>query len=571
MIAIYVDSNLKRYERKIKYSIDFIFNTLGYEFKYIHKLEQLQQNDILFYYGLIEPTIKEAYILAMDKILFFIPVFSELLQPEKLTFKRIKENTEIIKLKHKIPIISNRETKVPIHYYHKDDLFYGIYKFDIVGNILFNLESSIEIEGLKRDDHGWLSDEDVPFAEFHREPYVNSLLWLIERCIKDSLQRKGSTFLVKKAYWPSGEDFAASFSYNINKLQKWSLGRMISSTFEDILIFYKVKNVFNNFLSKMKYLLTNIEEYWNFDIIDQIESKHQIDSTFFFGTESNNNKDFDYSVQSNDVHKELMNNHAKGNEIALLASVNSGKQDILHKQKNKLSKITSDELMGIRHNHFSYDPRITHEFHRKNGFTYNSSVGFHHKNGFLNGLGFPFYQYDTHRKELRSSFGWHSLELPIVFFDEHLKLSRSSLIPYDNVQDIVDHLIGSVESVNGFISFNYSISNFNEISYNKQLLNYTIEKIKPKNVFIATFMQIAQWWKKRDSIEIFESEDRFYLYFPSQTEKFTINVFGNYNIVQVNHAKVEIEGNNIHFSNIKLDSKIEVVLKHNRGSEENKE
>ncbi len=320
----------------------------------------------------------------------------------------------------------------------------------------------------------------------------------------------------------------------------------------------------------MKYLLTNIEEYWNFDVIDQIESMHQISGTYFFGTESNSNKDIDYSIQSSDVHKEVMNNHAKGNEIALLASVNSGKQDILHKQKKKLSKITSDELMGIRHNYFSYDPRITHEFHKKNGFTYNSSIGFHHKNGFLSGLGFPFYQYGSHSKDLRSSFGWHSLELPIIFSDNHLKLSKSSLISYENAQEIVDHLIESVESANGFVSFNYSISNFDEISYNKQLLNYTIEEIRPKNVFMATFMQIAQWWKRREGIEIFDSEDRFYLYFPSKTDKFTISVFGNYDIVQVNHAEAEIKENNIYFSNVKLDSKIEVVLNKKSKSEEEK-
>ncbi len=568
MIAIYVDSKLKRFENKIKFTFDFIFNTLGYEFKYIHKLDQLQQNDILFYYGLIEPTIKEAYILAMDKILFYIPVLPELLQPDKLTPAKIKENTEIIKLKRKVPIISDKEIKVPIHYYNQDDLFYGIYKFDIIGNILFNLESSNEIEDAKRDDHRWILDEDIPFADFHQEPYVNMLLWLIEGCIRDSLKKNGAIYLVKKAYWPSVEVFAVTFSYNIDKLQKWTFGRMISSTFEDILIFYKVKYVFNNFVSKMKYLLTNIEEYWNFDVIDQMESMHQIIGTFFFGTESNTKSDIDYSIQNSDIHKELMNSHAKGSEIALLASVNSGKQDILHKQKSRLSKITGDELIGIRHNHFKYDPRITHEFHRKNGFIYNSSFGFHHKNGFKNGLGFPFHQYGSNSKNVRSGFGWHSLELPMVFFDEHLRLSKSSTVSYDNAQDIVDHLIDSVESVNGFISFNYSISNFDNITYNKQLLNYTLEEIRPKNVFIATFMQIAQWWKKRESIEIFESEDRFYLYFPSKTDKFTVSVFGNYEIVQVNHAEAEIKGNNIHFSNIKLDSKIEVVLKKKLGSEE---
>jgi len=561
MIAIYVDSKLKRFENKIKFSFDFIFNTLGYEFKYIHKLDQLQKNDILFYYGLIEPTVKEAYILAMGKILFYIPVLHELLHPKKLTPEKLKSKTKIIKLKRKVPIISDNETDIPIQYYLKEDLFYGVYKFDIVGNILFNLNSSIEVEGVKRDDHGWLSDDDIPFTEFHQEPYVNMLLWLIERCIKDALNKNGSTFLVKKAYWPSAEVFAATFSFNVDKLQKWSFGRMISSTFSDIFIFYKVKHVFKNFLSKMKYLLTNIEEYWNFDVIDQIENMHQINSTFFFGTESNSIKDFDYSIQSDDVHKELMKNHTKGNEIALFASIDSGKKDILHKQKKIISKITDDELMGVRHINFSYDPRITHEFHKKNGFIYNSSVGFKQKDGFINGLGFPFYQYGSHSNDLRSSFGWHSLELPIVQYDEHLKLSNTSVIPFENAKEIVDHLIESVELANGFISFNYSISNFDEIIYNKELLNYIIEEIRPKNVLIATFKQIAQWWKKRESIEIFDSEDRFYLYFPAQTEKFTISVFGNYEIIQVNHAKAEIEGNEIHFCNIKLDSKIEVVLK----------
>jgi len=561
MIAIYVDSKLKRYENKIKFAFDFIFNTLGYEFKYIHKIDQLQKNDILFYYGLIEPSIKEAYILAMDKILFYIPICADLFQQKALTLEKIKKKTEIINLKRKIPVISDNELNAPIQYYNNEDLFYGIYKFDVVGNILFNLETVQTIEEVKRDDHGWLLDDVVPFQVFHQEPYVNMLLWLIERCIQDSLERNGKVFLVKKEYWPSAENFAASFSYNIDKLHKWSLGRMISSTFEDILIFYKIKHVFHRFLSKIKYLLTNIEEYWNFEIIDQIENLHKISSTSFFGTESILKKDIDYSIHNRDIQKEIRNIYTKGNEIALLASVNSGKQDILHKQKDQLTKLLGKELIGVRHNHFCYDPRLTNEFHRKNGFIYNSSIGFHQKSGFLNGLGFPFYQFGSHGSDLRSSFGWHSLELPMIFFDDHLKLSKSSTISYENAQEIVDHLIESIECVNGFISFNYSISNFDEISYNKQLLNYTLEEIKPKNVFIATFMQIAQWWKKRESIEIFESEDRFYLYFPAQTDKFTISIFGNFEIDQIKHADAEIKENTIHFSNIKLDSKIEVVLK----------
>lgn len=561
MIAIYIDSKLKRFENKIKFTFNFIFNTLGFEFKYIHKLDQLKQNDLLFYYGLIEPSVKEAYILAMDKIIFYIPVYPDLLHPNKLTPAKLKDKTQVLKLKRKIPVLADEEVKYPIQYYHDEKLFYGIFKFDIVGNILFNLHTSTELEGIKRDDHGWLADDDVPFIKFSHEPYVNMLLWLLEQCIKDALEKHGITFLVQKAFWPSAEVFAASFSFNIDKLQKWTLESMLTSSFKELLIFYKVKYVFNRFLSKMKYLLTNIEEYWNFDVIDQIENLHQIKSTYFFGTSSSSKGDVDYSIDTGDVHKELMSNHSKGNEIALLASVSSGKQDILHKQKNRLTKSTGDELIGIRHRELCYDARITNEFHKKNGFMYNSSVGFKHKNGFRNGLGFPFYQFGTHSEDLRSSFGWHSLELPIVFLDEHLKLAHSSQIPIEDAKEIIDELIESIETANGFISFNYSISNFNEINFNEELLNYTIEQLRPKNVYFGTFMQIANWWKKRESIEIFDSENRFYLYFPSQTTKFAINVLGNFEIVQVNNAKAEIDGNTVYLSNIKLDSKIEVVLR----------
>ena len=155
-----------------------------------------------------------------------------------------------------------------------------------------------------------------------------------------------------------------------------------------------------------------------------------------------------------------------------------------------------------------------------------------------------------------------------MFYDEHLKISRSSNISSVSAQVIVDHLIESTESTNGFISFAFSISNFNEISYNTHLLNYTMKQIKSKNVFVASLMEIAQWWKKRESIEIKESEDRFYLYFPSQTDKFSISLFGNHEIIQVNHEEAEIKDNTISFKNIKLDSNIEVVLRKRSGQKE---
>ena len=40
MIAVYIDNALERYSHEIKYTFDFIFSTLGYEFKYINRIRQ---------------------------------------------------------------------------------------------------------------------------------------------------------------------------------------------------------------------------------------------------------------------------------------------------------------------------------------------------------------------------------------------------------------------------------------------------------------------------------------------------------------------------------------------------
>ena len=98
MIAVYIDPKLQKFISEIKYTFSFIFKTLGYELKFISKIDQVMNNDILFYYGLIQPSFKEAYYLAKNKVLFFIPVYAELLVPGKLNKDTIKRNSQEMKL-----------------------------------------------------------------------------------------------------------------------------------------------------------------------------------------------------------------------------------------------------------------------------------------------------------------------------------------------------------------------------------------------------------------------------------------------------------------------------------------
>ena len=564
MIAVYIDSDLQRFNKKIRYTCNFLFKTLGYEFKFISHIEQLLDNDILFFYGLIEPSAKESYILAINKIMFFIPAETDLLEPGRLSSQDVKNYMRKIKLIQKIPIISKNEIKVPLQYSKQKNLFYGVYKFDLIGNLFFSLSGYDELKCEEKDKYDRIPDTEISFLKFHFTPYVNVLLWLVDNCIGDAISEMDNYFLMKKEYWPGAESLAVSFSHNIDKLRKWNFKSIIKSSFEDIIVIYKIRYFINNLISRLKYILTNIEEYWTFDVIEELENHHQVRSTMFWGTESNTQYDIDYDIKDNEVYKELTSNLNKGSEIALLASYNSSRNDILERQKDRIIQFTGIEKLGIRHNHHRYDMEITSEFHKKNGFVYDSSRGFLHRNGFKYGIGFPYY---LHSESSSGSNINTCLEIPRIFTDSTLKLSRTKLVSYERTQVIIDELLLSVASVNGFLTFNFSSSNFTDIPYNKELFSYILDEIKPKNVFVATFMEIAEWWKKRESVEIKEMENGVSVYFPDKIEKFSLSLVGKYEMTKTVGIDSKIEGSMIVFTNILPNTRVNIILRKKKKKE----
>ncbi len=557
MIAVYIDSDLRRFDEKIRYTCDFLFKTLGFEFKFISRIEQLLDNDILFFYGLIEPTTKESYILAMNKIMFFIPVETDLLEPGKLSLQDVKNYTREIKLIQKIPIISKNEIKVPLQFSKQKDLFYGVFKFDLIGNLFFSLSGYDELKCEVKDKHNRVPDTEISFLKFQFTPFVNVLLWLVDNCIRDAMSEMDNYFLVKKEYWPQTESLAVAFSHNIDRLRKWNFKSIIKSSFEDILVIYKIKYFVNNLISRLKYILTNIENYWTFDVIEELENHHQVRSTMFWGTESYTQYDVDYDIKDNEVYKELTNNLNRGSEIALLASYNSAKSDILERQKDRILRLVDIEKLGIRHNHHKYDTEITAEFHKKNSFVYDSSRGFLHRNGFKYGIGFPHYLHFENASDLNNT----CLEIPRIFTDSTLKLSRTKLVSFERTRAIIDELLLSIASVNGLLTFNFSSSNFADIPYNKELFSYILDEIKPKNVFVATFMEIAEWWKKREGVDITETENGVSVYFPDKIEKFSLSLIGEYEMTKTMGIDSKIEGSLIVFTNVLPNTKVNIILR----------
>lgn len=564
MIAIYIDNQLSKFEAETKYSFDYLFRTMGYEYKYIHGLDQMGDNDILFYYGLIAPTEKEIYALAFQKIVFFIPADPDLFQPGNINKDELAEWKRSVKYLENTPILSKKKIDLPIFYYKNDDLFYGNFAFDLIGNIFFHLVNSEESIFFNRDSLDRFPDSLSIFNDEAMYPFINKYLWLVDEILLDSIKERKEYFLLRKEYWPKGEDFAVAISHNVNRVKKWTFGSLIKSTLTDFLVFYKLKYVINNALSRLKYIITNIEEYWNFEFIDELENQFDFKSTYFFGMLSKSDNFIDYNIDEDDIREEITRLMGQGNEIALLGSVESAKADILENEK-KILEDFGQENIGIRQTEHIYDQKITTEFHNKHKIYYDSTRSFVHQVGYKNGLGLPFYNFtvlnidiqNNEKKCLRSS----CLEIPVNFSDEILKLSKYKRMPYDEAKETLMKLIDIAQHNKSLLNLNFSTNNFTDIPYNEELQRLLHEKLMELNVFKTNLLGIAQWWRRREAVVVKEGQYGYSIYFPHDIDNFSLRFHGNYQIYEIEGADNKIEGNSIQLKNIKADSTVRIRIK----------
>lgn len=561
MIAIYIDNVLEKFQNEIKFAIDFIFRTLGYQYKLISKIEEIQSNDVLIYYGLIEPSSKEAFILAMDKIFFFIPCNLDFFQPGSISRQQFAERIREIKLDRAIPILCNNEITTPVVYFIDDRLYYGSFKFDLIGNVYFNLINYQKFSpGLEENEYH-IPDEERILCDYTLVPYVNYYLWMLEQSILEAINQKNEYYLVKKEIWPQAQKAAVAISHTVSKLRKWNLKRILRSCYYDLLVFYKFKYILRNFVSKAKYILTNIEEYWNFDLIDTLEEKFNIHSTYFWGTDDSKKSDFQYNIDKNYIFKEISRIIDRGHEIALLAKCNSYKNDNFENQKKKIIQLSLREKTGLRIFGYKSDPYLTNELILKHNFAYDSSHKLQTMAGFPNGMALPYHlpMIDKHGN-IKRTFARTNLEIPLICSDESFILSESNSLSFDNAAEIIAKIFDAVELVNGILTFDFAVHNFAELDYLQKLMRQVFEKIKTGNYYHDTFLNIAHWWQKRDAVEIREKKSSINLYFPESTECFTLSVFGNKKISHVDYTDSMIKESRITLFNISSDTEINVFL-----------
>jgi hypothetical protein len=588
MIAIFIDKKLDRYENQIKYSFNFIFRSLGYEYKFVSNLKEIGKYDIVFYYSENELSDKGKLQLGNKRVLFFIPCFKELLIPGKLPKAKLRELTRKVNVGDPLPIISDWHFKNPIIYLKNEHVFYAKYHFDLLANVFFNL-CGYETMNCAKDDLGRISDSEYLHHEVFYFPYVNALLWFAEQVLNDAVTRSGRCFLTKKEMWPAAQKYGFAVSHQLDRLQKWTLGRFFKSFFQDLLLIFHPKYVFKNLFSKIKYILTNIEEYWTFDEINQIEKEHNFRSTFFVGCERENEHDVDYELDDKDLVAELELIGEQDKEIALLGSFMSAKKDSLNQQKHSIAQLTNKHKIGVRQIAFRYFPEITSEYHNRFNFFYDSSQTLLTKPGFKCGIALPYHPYSVNADEALSL---HSalvrdtvLELPLSFRVVSLKKSPFSIIEQPQAEKLFQKTLKSVKQYGGFYSMDISCADFAEIDYLQDFYGKVLQQIKKDNCFTATYKEVADWWKKRENVQITDSKDEIVIHFPDHLAKFVLKVVGNNSFDSVendknkedenqiflpyydkqdtfefNGTQVQFQKDRIYFSDIKPDTRLRIKL-----------
>jgi len=567
MIAVYIDSRITSFKNEIKYSFDFVFKTLGYEIKHISSSREINRNDIVFYYSDTPPSEAFMYEFGRDKIFFYIPMEAVLYDINNTNLSLFRSIKREIKLSHKIPVFSKNEVKLPAKIFHDELYFFVNFYFDIIGNVFFHLSDVEGFKSCEKDSLERASDDCYTFREYMDIPYVNMLVWLVEQLIEDSMTRKPGFFLLKKEYWPKAEPFAFALTHNVDTVQKWSFTYLLKSCFTDLLLFYYPRYVWRNTVSRLKYLTTNLEEYWNFDVIRELSMKHKIKSTCFVGTEKSHKEDVDYTLADLDVLDEVKELQKSGVEVGLLASVRTTHDDVLDKQRKQISIATRKEEIGVRQNNYCYNHELSAEFQNKAGVFYDSSHVLLDKPGFKNGIGFPFYSFPIYRHSqdnpLPAFIRGKILELPVQFDADHLIDSPIKMKNQEKARSIIDNLINGVEICNGVFISEFSNSNLSDIDYCSELIDYSIKKVKEKSGYIDSLRNLANWWKNRESVIINESQRGIFLYFPKRLGDFAVKLNGSYTILEVIGITSEIRDNRLFFTDIKPDTTVEIKLRKN--------
>ncbi len=545
MVSIVIDTKLSRFNREIKFVFGFIFQTLGYTHRFIDDVDKLKPNDILLIYGLTEPTVDELKTIASKYITIFIPCDADFYDPKAYSADRLRRSLREIKLLTMTPVISSRKFEYPAENYTESEINGGKINFDLAGNVflhLSNLEESTDSGSLEK---GYYPDTASAFYQYRETPIVDNLLWLLNSMVKEHCRAKKS-YVAQKLFWPAAQQAAAILSHSIDDLQKWDLSSIILSIADDLslLFTFKWKQLGHILSGKLKYLFTNYELYWNFEEFRKLERDSNCRSTYYLATEST--EEIDYTLEDPDLQEEIQHILHEGNDIALLATADKLNRDDYLTRKQILLHQLGKEQLGIRQLGYRMNDTLR-DLHNKISPSFSQSSSFQSLPGYKNGVSLPWHPWSNGAKT-------DYLELPTIYRDEHLKLTKHNHIQLEDAKHQIKKFFQQILRTHGIFSTDFSIASFADIRYMPKLYPYILALIKSSNTWLTTAAELCQWWEIRNRITIDEGEYEIGVLFPEDVDSFALSIHGDPKIKEVEGNNTRVEGNTVFFTNQKSGS-----------------
>ncbi len=544
MISIFIDHKLERFTKEIRYTFDFIFQTLGFEHRFVSDAEELSATDIVILYSLSEPDEEHIRSLARHYITFSIVFDAGLWEPNGLNSENLRRHLKEGKLLYPTQIISTRGFNLVAENYIDEEVSGGKINFDLVGNVFYHLAGfEFSYYGKSGEDERWQEESSAFYA--HRDsPAIDSLIWLMRSLLNEHVQSKKQV-LAQKCTWPKGEKSAVLLSHTVDSLQKWNLHSLVLSIADDLSMLFTLnfKQLFHIFWGKIQYLFTNYELYWNFEEYMALEEEQGLRSTFFLGADKC--EDLDYGLEDADLQEEIQKLLARGNDIGLLLPNDKLNRNDMLSRKHVMQHQTGQEQVGIRQMDYTMNSEIL-ALHDKICPLYSQSTAFRDVPGYYQNTSYPFYPWVG----AKASF----LNLPTTYIDRYLRVNKHKVMGLDHAKSEIKAQLTRSQLNGGIMSLDFSLASYHDIHYLNKLYAYIMELIKNSEAHCCTARELSTWWEKRNRVTISEGEYEISIYFADDIDYFTLNILGGRKIREIDGTQGKIDGNMIRYAGVEAQS-----------------
>ncbi len=373
---------------------------------------------------------------------------------------------------------------------------------DLIFSSFFLLSRWEETETKTFDKHGrFPTRESISFKHgFSQRAVVNEYLKLLLEIIC-KIARSKNMPLIRKCFWPNEEKLAVCLTHDVDIIKKWYLYSMVRCL--ELIRSGQLSSFLKTFWSLFKGILSGRNPALAFEQMTSAEENFSFKSSFYFmtgrpGLKSVLSSDLTYDLASPEILDKVKELLSKGLEVGLHASYHTFLNSrLLSEEKEELGRSVGSPIRGIRQHFLRLRVPQSWIDYEDCHFSYDTSLGFADQSGYRASFAFPFYVYD-----LQNDRKLDLLELPLAIMDRTYS-KYLSFSPKQIKEDIIK-TFQELEGLGGLVTILWHTHMVDELGFSgyPRLYEKILDFVHKKGYFVAPGREIAEWWRKRKSLEL---------------------------------------------------------------------